>query len=480
MVRLGELASQRGDAPGSAALASDPAIPAADSTEGVSEESAASDIGADLANWQEDLPEDGALETDEQPGGVDSGVATAEGSSDSVAAGVARIDSAETLDEEEEGRAGERSVAAESNLAADLGLEDPTGLGLGSEVDAGDSASADEQGDTGELHDVVMEPDVAAELDVSAEPDESEEPKPVEALESPVEVSSETPDGGDELAEGADNLGFDLAAELSQTFDQDPDDSSSGATGGAGRGDTSEDGFASVFAEFKKGVSETLTAGDHQAHYDLGIAYREMGLLNDALTEFRLAMDAPERRIGCLHLMGMCAHDMGEPEQAIGHFTEALSSDGVPEQASLAIKLDLGKSHQAVGDIVSARRAYQEIQAIDPDFADVGPRLEELEKSEDVESQEDGSQDTEEYETFEEFLGDLDEPDAAEPEAAAGSTGGTEEAPVWETFDDVVAEIDAADNADSSSEKPEAAAPAEPAGETKTTPKRRKKKISFV
>ena len=299
-------------------------------------------------------------------------------------------------------------------------------------------------------------------------------------------------DGEDEPAEGGDDFGFDLAAELSQSLDQDPGASSSGATGAGGRGDTSEDGFAAVFAEFKKGVSETLTEGDHQAHYDLGIAYREMGLLNDAVTEFRLAMDAPERRVGCLHLMGMCAHEIGEPEQAIGHFTEALSSDGIPEQASLVLKLDLGKSHEAVGDIVSARRAYEEIQAIDPDFADVVSRLDELEKSEEVESQEDDSQDTEEYETFEEFLGDLDEPDAAEPEAAAGSTGDTEEAPAWETFDDIVAEVDAADNADSSSEEPgaEAAAEtgsdaedpglAEPAGETETTPKRRKKKISFV
>jgi hypothetical protein len=151
------------------------------------------------------------------------------------------------LDGEEEGSAGEESAAAESNLAADLGLEGPMDSGLGSEVDDGDSASADEQGEAGELP------------GVSVEADESEKPKSVEVLESPVEVSSKTPDGEGEPAEGADNFGFDLAAELSQSFEQDPGASSSGATGAVGRGDTSEDGFASVFAEFKKGVSETLT-----------------------------------------------------------------------------------------------------------------------------------------------------------------------------------------------------------------------------
>jgi tetratricopeptide (TPR) repeat protein len=247
-----------------------------------------------------------------------------------------------------------------------------------------------------------------------------------------------------------------------------------------------------VFAEFKKGVSETLTEGDHQAHYDLGIAYREMGLLSDAFEEFRQAMNAPDRRVGCLQLMGMCAHEMGEPEQALGHYKEALASDGISEETLLALTLDLGKAHEAIGDFVSARRAYEEIHAIDPDFSDAAVRLEELAKSEDAESKEDGSPSAEEYETFEEFDGDHDEPGAAESEMAVDSTGGVEEAPVWETFDDVVAEIEAADKADSGSGEPGATTtaesvsdakdpePAEPAGETGTTPKRRKKKISFV
>jgi tetratricopeptide (TPR) repeat protein len=489
MLRLGELASQRGDPSGSVDVATDPASAVADSTDSVSEEPAAKDIGADLANWQEGSPDDEAQETDEQPGGIDSGALVPEGSSDPTATEVGSVDTTDALDGVEEGRAREESVAAESNLAADLGLEDSMDFGPGSEVDDGDSTSADEQDDAGEEPDVSVEPDISAEPDVSVEPDESEGPKPVETIEGSVEVASEAPDGEREPADGGDNFGFDLAAELSQSFDQDPGASSSGTKSAPGRGDTSEDGFASLFAEFKKGVSETLTEGDHQAHYDLGIAYREMGLLNDAVTEFQLAMDASERRVGCLHLMGMCAHDMGEPEQAIGHFTEALGSGDNSDETVLALKLDLGKSHEAVGDIASARRAYEEIQAVDSDFANVAARLDELEKSENAESQKDDSQGTEEYETFQEFLGDLDEPDAAEPEAPAESAGDTEEAPVWETFDDVVAEIEATDNADSSSEEPEAAASAdsdsvakdsEPAGETEKTPKRRKKKISFI
>jgi hypothetical protein len=158
----------------------------------------------------------------------------------------------------------------------------------------------------------------------------------------------------------------------------------------------------------------------------------------------------------------------------------------------LALKLDLGKSHEAAGDVASARLVYEEIQAVDPDFADVVARLDELEKLEDIEAQEDGSQNAEEYETFDEFLGDLDGSDADEPEAVEETAGASEEAPAWETFDDVVAEMDAADDADSAPGEPGAEAVAEPepdaedpglsepAGEAETTPKRRKKRISFV
>ncbi len=150
-----------------------------------------------------------------------------------------------------------------------------------------DVSEAPEASDEPEAFD---EPEASEESEV---PEKLDEPEPVETAESPVEVSPETLVAEDAPTKDGEDFGFDLAAELSESFDQDPDASGSGTTGAGGRGGTSGDGFASVFAEFKKGVSETLSEGDHQAHYDLGIAYREMGLLNDAITELRLAMIDP-------------------------------------------------------------------------------------------------------------------------------------------------------------------------------------------
>jgi len=470
MLRLGELNAQRGDTTGAAAPSTDSADGGVESEASFSEESLASDIGADLAGWEDDMPALGAQDVEEPSDEADAGDLVLEDPSEFADA------------EREEEIAGEELVASESDLVAELGLDDSSDASLGSEAAAGATAEADEQDETGAFSGAAVGSDAPDTLD------DAEESDALAASETPLGATPEALAGEGGSVDHGDPLGFDLAAELSQSFDRDPDATGSGASGSGGRGDTSEDGFAAVFAEFKKGVSETLTAGDHQAHYDLGIAYREMGLLGDAITELRLAMNDPERRIGCLHLMGMCANEMGEPEQAIGHFTEALASDGVEGDTMLALKLDLGTAHQAVGDIGAARRAYEEIHAVDPGFADVASRLDELEKHDDDVPEEDGGQVTEEYETFAEFLGDFDAPDAGDAGASIAPNADAEEAPAWESFDDVVAEVAAEDSAASASHETDTAASAEsssgpeypePAAETEKTPKRRKK-ISFV
>ncbi|MBW2692701.1 MAG: tetratricopeptide repeat protein [Deltaproteobacteria bacterium] len=257
MVRLGELAAQRGETSGAEAPTGDSTEEAVDSVESVSEaadedgESDESDMGADLADWQEDSPAVAAAEDSEQPEAFDTGALAPEESNESadvdvdVDAEAGAVGIADTPDEEVV--AGEDLVASESDLAADLGLDDSADPGLGSEDDESESADAGKQDETGELPSISVEPDVSEEPEASEEsevPEKLDVPEPVEIAESPVEVSPETLVAEDAPAEDGDNFGFDLAAELSESFDQDPDASGSGTTGTGSRGGTSEDGFA--------------------------------------------------------------------------------------------------------------------------------------------------------------------------------------------------------------------------------------------
>ena len=62
-----------------------------------------------------------------------------------------------------------------------------------------------------------------------------------------------------------------------------------------------------VFAKFKQGVKAQIADSDSATHYDLGVAYKEMGLLSDAAREFEIASQRSEARV---HLPGDDGHDV--------------------------------------------------------------------------------------------------------------------------------------------------------------------------
>ncbi len=208
------------------------------------------------------------------------------------------------------------------------------------------------------------------------------------------------------IAEDAGAPAFDLAAELSEALVDGAPATRAGAS-------TDEDGFSSLFSEFKRGVSRTLGEGDVETHFDLGIAYREMGLLDDAIGEFHYALGSTVRRLDALHMMGLCALDVGRALDAIGHLEQALASPEVPAERETALRFDLGRAHEAQGDPDRALDAFGRVAELDAGFQDVAARIDALRSG----------------------LA------AARADAAGRETGGE----AYESFDDLVAE--AADDA---------------------------------
>ena len=231
-------------------------------------------------------------------------------------------------------------------------------------------------------------------------------PKPALAPEPPGDLPAFAPVGA------AD---FDLAAELSEAF---------GESAAPARDDSSGDGFREVFAAFKAGVKREVSEGDHEAHFDLGIAYKEMGLLEDALGEFSAALGSPGRKLACLHLMGTCALDLGRAADAIAHLSEALSGTALPPQQEAALRVDLGRAHRASGDPTRARAEFEAARALDASVADVDQLLAEL----------DGASGDEPSAAADEALESFD--DLME-EGAAEQVAAQPPAPAYESFDDL-------------------------------------------
>ncbi|QRK04002.1 tetratricopeptide repeat protein [Archangium violaceum] len=175
----------------------------------------------------------------------------------------------------------------------------------------------------------------------------------------------------------AERDAFDLAAELAGEF---------GDLGGEQPAASAvEEDFQysveEVFAEFKKGLAKVVKPEDVDTHYDLGIAYREMGLIDDALNEFSVAREGcmgKKREVDCLTMIGLLQAQRGDAGAAVVTFKQALASEHATGEVAKAIGFELAMAHEAVGDAGKALYHFQRVAALDPKFREVSGHVERL------------------------------------------------------------------------------------------------------
>jgi pilus assembly protein FimV len=175
-------------------------------------------------------------------------------------------------------------------------------------------------------------------------------------------------------AEPTTDEAFDLASELAKEDYGDPD------TGGATQDDF-QYSVEDVFEEFKKGVQKVVKAEDVDTHYDLGIAYKEMGLIDDAIGEFEQARASAAGRpkeVDCLTMIGVCQVSRQEWAQAVDAFKRALASAQTTAEQAKALRFEIGLALEGQGRVEEALRHFQTVAQADPAFRDVGGAIERL------------------------------------------------------------------------------------------------------
>jgi len=135
-----------------------------------------------------------------------------------------------------------------------------------------------------------------------------------------------------------------------------------------------------VFDQFKRGVEKTVRPEDSETHYDLGIAYKEMGLLEDALSEFRTALAGRNRRreVDVLTMVGLCHGMKGEHREAVQAFRRALRSEFLTGEAAKAIHYELGLAHEALSEPAVALWYFQKVAKVDPRYRDARAHVDRL------------------------------------------------------------------------------------------------------
>ena len=132
------------------------------------------------------------------------------------------------------------------------------------------------------------------------------------------------------------------------------------------------------FSQFKKGVEAQIDSDDAETHFNLGIAYREMGLIDDALGEFDHAMGDPSRRVDCLTLKGICLLDKNNLEGAEASFKLALATPGLAETQRSSLYYELGLLYEVWDRPLDALDSFQSAADVDLFFRNVQEKIHEL------------------------------------------------------------------------------------------------------
>lgn len=136
-----------------------------------------------------------------------------------------------------------------------------------------------------------------------------------------------------------------------------------------------------VFEEFKKGLESQVEAGDTETHYNLGIAYKEMGLLDDAISTFQAAKNDPNFFVQASTMLGNCYMEKGLYSLAIDAFQGVLMKMDSNDDTAWSIKYDLAEAYEKEGKLKEALDYYTEVYGWNSGFRDVTEKVNALKKS---------------------------------------------------------------------------------------------------
>jgi pilus assembly protein FimV len=142
-----------------------------------------------------------------------------------------------------------------------------------------------------------------------------------------------------------------------------------------------------VFDEFRAELGEMGSEDeDLETHYNLGVAFREMGLLDEAISEFQKVAKGSDHgkpfRYGmqCCTLLGLAFMEKGQPGIAAIWYERALQTPGIEPESILALRYDLGVAQESAGEPEAALKSFSQVYAMNIDYRDVADRIAALQK----------------------------------------------------------------------------------------------------
>ena len=138
------------------------------------------------------------------------------------------------------------------------------------------------------------------------------------------------------------------------------------------------DADSSVDEELAQKTVSELDSADTESHFNLGIAYKEMGLYDDAIAEFEKASKDPSRLVDCITLTGQCQSESGATESALETFKQGLAMQDLNDESRMGLNFELGMLYQMNGQLLEALEVFQLVAEKDSFFRNVSDLIKSL------------------------------------------------------------------------------------------------------
>ncbi len=142
--------------------------------------------------------------------------------------------------------------------------------------------------------------------------------------------------------------------------------------------------FADLITEMNSLTDQEIVREDFETHFHLGIAYREMGLIEEAIKEFQSsvkilsAADSAKEMIQCCGMLSTCFLEKGMSRSAIRWCQTGLKIKEISSHESMALRYDMAVAHSMAGDSDQALECFNWIFRADPGYRDVAQRIDDL------------------------------------------------------------------------------------------------------
>ncbi len=144
--------------------------------------------------------------------------------------------------------------------------------------------------------------------------------------------------------------------------------------------------LSGMFSDLRSELEEDVATADEdpETHYNLGVAFREMGLLDEAIGELQKVCQAVERGHNFPQLMqtytwlAQCFLDKGVPEAAIRWYQQALKISNLDGESTTALHYELGSSFELANNKTEALKHFLQVYGSNIDYRDVAERIKAL------------------------------------------------------------------------------------------------------